>query len=76
MSFNNFKLVRLIEKDKRREAYERNQIYILKFCRFLIHILLFIVVLASAILSKGILLLITNEINYFEKVFNLNFFAL
>lgn len=68
MSFNNFKLVRLIEKDKRREAYERNQIYILKFCRFLIHIVLFLVVLASAIVSKGSLLLITNETNHFEKV--------
>ncbi|RNA28824.1 chitin synthase, partial [Brachionus plicatilis] len=60
-------LIRLIEKENRHESGESRTICILKLLRLLIHVLLALTVLASAITSKISFLLITNELDYFEK---------
>lgn len=61
-------LVRQIEKESRNENNENRALFILKCLRVLIHFLLAVVVLGAAAISKIILLLITNELNHFEKV--------
>lgn len=61
-------LVRLLETEKRHENGEKRTIFVLKLLRILIHIVLALIVLVTAVTSKLSLILITNKIYHIEKV--------
>ena len=68
LMLNKFKLMRLIEKESRFESGASTSNNILKSIRLFIHIFLFIIVLASATVSKATILFIINETSHFKKV--------
>ena len=66
--FNDWKRVRLLEKEKRDEQSQKIGQLALNATRVLVHILLALFVLTSGLVSKGTILYITNQAGYFEKV--------
>jgi hypothetical protein len=61
--YNSFELTRLVEKEERYESRERCANLALKLLRVTIHGLLTLIVLGSAVATKGSLLFIAHGIN-------------
>ena len=65
--FNQWKRVRMLEAEKRQQSYFKCQRSLLQATRYLAHIFVGFLVLATGLLSKWSLLYLTNQLGYFEK---------